>query len=62
MPGANEMQRTAQEMRITVLRMNHKAGSGHTGGSFSAAEILTVLYDHVLNIRPEQPRWSPPRA
>jgi len=58
MPGPEEMQRTAQEMRITVLRMNHKAGSGHTGGSFSAAEILTVLYDHVLNIRPEQPQWE----
>ncbi len=52
------MQRTAQEMRITVLRMNHKAGSGHTGGSFSAAEIMTVLYDQILNFRPEEPHWE----
>ncbi len=31
-PTAEEMQRAAQEMRITVLRMNHEAGSGHTVG------------------------------
>lgn len=58
MPTAEEMQRTAQEMRIQVLRMNHKAGSGHTGGSFSSAEIMTVLYDHVMNIRPDEPEWE----
>ncbi len=57
MPTVDEMQRTAQEMRITVLRMNYKARSGHTGGSFSAAEIITVLYDHLLSLRPEEPYW-----
>ncbi len=57
-PTAEEMQRAAQEMRITVLRMNHKAGSGHTGGSFSSAEIMTVLYDHVMNLRPDEPLWE----
>ena len=57
-PTAEEMQRTAQEMRIQVLRMNHKAGSGHTGGSFSSAEIMTVLYDHVMNTRPDEPHWE----
>lgn len=57
-PTAEQMQRTAQEMRITVLRMNHKAGSGHTGGSFSCAEIMTVLYDRILNLRPAEPHWE----
>jgi transketolase len=38
--------------------MNHAAGSGHTGGSFSCAEILTVLYDRVLDVRPGEPRWA----
>ncbi len=58
MSTTEKMQRAAQEMRITVLRMNHKAGSGHTGGSFSSAEIMTVLYDHVMNLRPDEPLWE----
>ena len=32
--------------------MAWKAGSGHIGGSFSCAEILTVLYYRVMNIDP----------
>ena len=55
-PGS-EMQRVAQELRLTVVRMNHHAGSGHTGGSLSCAEILTVLYDEVLRLRPMEPGW-----
>lgn len=49
------MKRTAQELRVTIVSMIHNAGSGHTGGSLSCAEILTVLYDHVLDIDPENP-------
>lgn len=56
-PTIEELRRTAQEMRMTVLRMNHHAGSGHTGGSFSCAEILTVLYDRFLAVRPPEPFW-----
>ncbi len=57
MPSADQMQRTAQALRRTILRMNYAAGSGHTGGSFSCAEILTVLYDEFLNVRPAEPGW-----
>jgi len=52
------IRQNAQKMRIEVLRMNHHAGSGHTGGCFSAAEIITVLYDSILNIHPEDPGWE----
>ena len=58
MPTIEELQRTAQELRITILRMNHRAGSGHTGGSFSVAEIITVLYDKILNVLPHEPKWD----
>ncbi|MHC4714048.1 MAG: transketolase [Planctomycetota bacterium] len=54
---ARELQRLAQELRITVLRMHHRAGSGHTGGNFSCAEILTVLYEAVLTVRANEPDW-----
>ena len=38
--------------------MIHTAGSGHPGGSLSAADIMTALYFHELNIRPEEPKWD----
>ena len=52
-----QMQQTAQRLRLQIIEMLHTAGSGHAGGSLSCAEILTVLYDAVLNVRPAEPRW-----
>ena len=51
------MEKNAQELRLTIIKMIYKAGSGHTGGSLSCAEILTVLYDEIMNIRPKEPLW-----
>lgn len=48
---------TCQDLRKTILGMVHQAGSGHCGGSLSSAEILTVLYEEVLRLRPGEPRW-----
>ena len=45
----------AFELRKTVLSMIHKAGSGHTGGSLSAVEILSALYFKALNVSAEAP-------
>lgn len=53
-----QLQRTAQELRLSVIDMIYRAGSGHSGGSLSCAEILTVLYYRVMNIRPEDPDWE----
>lgn len=33
------------------------AGRGHVGSSLSLIEILRVLYDDVLNVRPTEPEW-----
>lgn len=46
----------AYELRRDVLDMIYHAGSGHPGGSLSAAEIITVLYWHEMNIDPSDPR------
>jgi transketolase len=37
--------------------MIHLAGSGHPGGSLSAAEIISALYFSVLRIDPAVPDW-----
>jgi len=52
-----EISRTAQELRIEVLQMVFRAQSGHIGGSYSAAEILSSLYFHHLHLDPARPDW-----
>ena len=51
---------TAAKARVLGLDMVYKAASGHLGGSFSAADILTVLYFHTMHIDPQNPQ-SPDR-
>jgi len=47
----------ARRLREHVIRMITAAGSGHPGGSLSAAEIVTVLFFHTLRRRPGDPAW-----
>ncbi len=48
-----QLQRLANEMRVDIIRMLHKAGSGHPGGSLSAIDILTCLFWNHLRRTPE---------
>ena len=52
------MQYFAQQCRINTFDMIHRRGNGHWGGSSSVTELLTVLYFHMLNIRPGEPDWE----
>lgn len=54
----SDLSRRAYEYRIQVLRMVYGRKSGHIGGAFSIAEILTALYFHHLRIDPEDPNWG----
>lgn len=48
----------AKHLRRLSLEMIAKAGSGHPGGSLSAAEILTALYFYpILRYDPADPSW-----
>jgi len=51
------LKKIAQEIRVDIIRMLAEAGSGHPGGSLSAAEIVTTLYFHKMRHRPEEPFW-----
>ncbi len=51
------MEGVAKELRRHIIRMTGKAGSGHPGGSLSAADIVTALYFRVLRHNPEDPLW-----
>ena len=48
----------ALKIRRNTWRALHAAGSGHVGGSTSAADILAALYFHHLRLRPEEPDWT----
>src|ERR687892_1626506 len=47
----------ARELRITDLEMIIEAGSGHPGGTLSAADMIAALYFYKLRLRPEEPAW-----
>jgi len=53
-----QLKETARQMRINILKMLHKAKSGHTGGSLSATDILVALYFQVMRHRPADPDWQ----
>lgn len=48
----------AQQIRQDIVSMITEAGSGHPGGSLSAADILSVLYFDQMNIDPANPKWE----
>lgn len=52
------LEKTAADIRIGIVKAIHNAGSGHPGGSLSAADIVTALYFDEMNIDPKEPRME----
>ena len=50
------LRRKANEIRIDIIRMLWHAGSGHPGGSLSAADILTVLFFRTMRFDAADPK------
>ena len=44
-------------LRSLIVDALEGGGRGHVGSSLSLVEIVRVLYEDVLNVRPAQPRW-----
>ena len=53
----DRLREVGRQIRVEVIRAVNHAQAGHIGGPLSAADILAVLYFHVLRIRPEEPAW-----
>jgi transketolase len=49
--------RRSRDLRHLAVRGMRGGGRGHLGSAFSAIEILRVLYDDVMAVRPEAPDW-----
>ncbi|MBQ9961111.1 MAG: transketolase [Firmicutes bacterium] len=53
-----EYQEIASRIRVDIVKQVHSAGSGHPGGSLSAADIVTALYFKEMNIDPQNPKME----
>ena len=52
-----ELVAIANRLRRHVIKMTYYAGSGHPGGSLSAADMMAALYFRELRIDPARPDW-----
>lgn len=52
-----DIEARAARMRYDIVEMIARAGSGHPGGSLSAADIVATLYFGVLRHDPTRPDW-----
>lgn len=53
----DKIAKKANQIRIEVIKMVAKAGSGHPAGSLGTADIFAALYFSVLNHKPKKPLW-----
>lgn len=52
------LKKVAITIRKDIIRMIHKAKSGHPGGALSATDIVTALYFNIMKIDPQNPHWE----
>ena len=53
-----QLQILACKVRIGIIDSTNAAKCGHPGGSLSAAEMFTYLYNKELNVDPANPQWE----
>jgi transketolase len=57
-PDWQTLKERARQLRLDILDMTTKAGSGHPSSSFSAVEIVTALYfGSILRYHADEPHW-----
>jgi len=55
--NTEDLEGIARKLRRHVITMISQAGSGHPGGSLSAADIITALYFRTMRHDPANPHW-----
>ena len=53
-----QLQITACKVRMGIVESTYGAKAGHPGGSLSAADMFTYLYNKEMNIDPANPKWE----
>lgn len=52
------LQKTANDIRISIIDMLEDAGSGHTAGPLGMTDIFTAFYFHILKHDSQNPDWE----
>ena len=52
------LEKKATQIRRDLLKLIYDGKTGHTGGSLSCTDILTVLYYGVMKVEPSNPKWE----
>lgn len=53
-----QLEKTANDIRQSIIRMLVAAGSGHSAGPLDLADIFTALYFDVMKHDPKNPDWN----
>ncbi len=54
----DDLQDIARDVRLDILEMTTKAGSGHPSSSWSSTDLLVALFfGGILRYRPDEPEW-----
>lgn len=53
-----QLEKKANEVRVDLIKMLQRAGSGHSAGPLDMADMLTALYFDVLKHDPKKPDWE----
>ena len=53
-----KLQIAACKVRMGVIESTHVAKAGHPGGSLSAADMFTYLYNKEMRVDPTNPKWE----
>jgi len=56
--NSEDLRKIANHIRKDIITMVAEAGSGHPGGSLSAADIVAALYFGVMKHDPSNPSWE----
>lgn len=52
-----DLEKISRKIRIDIIKMISKAGSGHPAGSLGMVEVFVTLYFDILNHDPKNPDW-----
>ncbi len=52
-----ELEKKANEIRLSIIEMLVSAGSGHTAGPLGMADFFTYMFFHGLKHDPKDPMW-----
>jgi transketolase len=56
-PDHVRLQEIARQVRLDIVEMLYRSGSGHLGGSLSAADILVALFFAEMRTKPDDSCW-----